>query len=65
MADAPGPITSPPAQGWQGWDATSEEPVAGWECLESVAGEIGFDGSQGGDHFASAPGAGQGPWKQT
>ena len=53
MPDAPSPITSPPDVDGQPWDATSESSVGKWDCLEDVAGEIGFDGSQ------------SGPWKQT
>jgi hypothetical protein len=66
MAEAPRPVTSPPRVDGQPWDATSEEAVAGWDCLEDVAGSVDFaTGKASGDHFANAPGAGQGPWKQT
>ena len=68
MPDAPSPITSPPDVDGQPWDATSESSVGKWDCLEDVADEIGFDGSQSGDHFAGADrhaGGQSGPWKQT
>jgi hypothetical protein len=68
MPDAPSPITSPPRVDGQPWDATSTASVAGWDCVDQVAGEVGFDGSQNGDHFAGADRnatGNSGPWKQT
>jgi hypothetical protein len=68
MPDAPSPITSPPEVDGQPWDATSTSAVAGWDAVDDGSGEIGFDGSQSGDHFAGADrnARGQtGPWKQT
>jgi hypothetical protein len=69
MPEVPAPVTSPPEVPGQPWDATSEETVGKWDCLEEVAGEIGFGGSQSGDHFAGADrhaeGQSGGGWKQT
>jgi hypothetical protein len=69
MPDAPSPITSPPAVPGQPYDATSESAAGKWDCLESVAGEVGFEGGQAGDHFAGADrhaqGQSGGQWKQT
>jgi hypothetical protein len=43
MADAPNPITSPPAQSWQPYDATApgaaEDQTAPTTIYESVAGD--------------------------
>jgi len=58
MPDAPSPITSPPAQPGQPYDATSTAPLGGWRSVDGEAGT-------GGDHFAGLPDAGEGGWKQT
>jgi len=51
-----------------GYDAASAGPVAGFDKVDDVAGQIGADGV-GHGHFADkasgAGGAGPGPWKQT
>lgn len=45
MADASGPITSPPSQPWQPYDATdsgaSEDQVAATTIYEPVSGDAG------------------------
>jgi hypothetical protein len=66
MADAPRPITSPPAVPGQPWDATSKAPVAGWDSVDSEAGTVDMStGQSTGSHFDDLPDAGEGGWKQT
>lgn len=63
MADAPSPITSPPAQDFQPYDASeSASPAltAPWMPCEP-AGPCDMDGRVTGDGFGNGPG----PWKQT
>lgn len=53
-----------------GYDATSGGPVAGWEKVDDVAGQVGGSDMVGHDHFSgvasgSKPGTSAGPWKQT
>ena len=49
------------------YEATAGGPVAGFDKVDDVAGQIGADGV-GGEHFASkaagAGGCGPGPWQQ-
>ena len=58
MADAPFPITSPPDQPGQPWDAAGPDGVISmWNKLPG--GAVGDDGQLTGDDFPS-----DGPWRQ-
>lgn len=51
-----------------GYDAASGGPVAGFDKVDDVAGQIGADGVGHGhfsDEASGAGGAAPGPWKQT
>lgn len=59
MADAPDPITSPPARDFQSYDATSGAgSVGGWAKLPGGPCDLS-SGQLSGDDFASS-----GPWGQ-
>ena len=46
------------------WASTG--PAGEWKSLDQDAGSVDFaTGASSGDHFSSAPGAGEGGWKQT
>jgi hypothetical protein len=58
MADAPFPITSPPAQPGQPWDAAAPDgSVGGW--MKLPGGAVGADGQFTGDDFPDS-----GPFRQ-
>jgi hypothetical protein len=61
MADAPSPITSPPAVPGQPWDATSDATVSGWKNIDVNSGPAGPDGVATGEF----PDDGAPVWKQT
>lgn len=59
MADAPDPITSPPARDFQPWDATAGDgSVSGWAKLPGGPCDTST-GQLTGEDFPSS-----GPWQQ-
>jgi hypothetical protein len=58
MADAPAPITSPPARDFQPWDATADGDAAGWRKLPGGTVDLST-GQLTGDDFPDS-----GPWRQ-
>jgi len=59
MADAPSPVTSPPAVDGQPYDCTSTADVAGWRKLPGGPADLST-GQLTGEDFDDGPG----PWRQ-
>jgi len=61
MAQAPDPITSPPAVPGQPWDATSSSPAGKWQSVDKNSGPASITTGAATGDFESGPG----PWEQT
>lgn len=59
MPAAPDPITAAPAEAWQPWDATGENPTGKWVSVDSNSGPANMSGKATG-RFESGEG-----WSQT
>jgi hypothetical protein len=61
MPDAPDPVTSPPAQDFQPYDAAAEDGSSAGGWVKVKGGRVDLStGQLTGDDFPSA-----GPWRQT
>lgn len=61
MAQAPSPVTSPPAVPDQPYDATSSAPCGKWLSVDEGSGPADWRTGNATGDFDNGPG----PWKQT